>query len=199
MSIQKIDGKRLSQMILQGANNLTNNVQLVDALNVFPVPDGDTGTNMNLSMTSGAREVKANPSQHAGKVGVSLAKGLLMGARGNSGVILSQLFRGFSKSIEQKEELTTVDFAAALEAGVEAAYKAVMKPIEGTILTVARETGKYAVTVAKNKRDFVLFMEDVVKEANASLNRTPDLLPVLKQVGVVDSGGKGLVVVYEGF
>lgn len=186
-------------MILQGANNLTNNVQLVDALNVFPVPDGDTGTNMNLSMTSGAREVKANPSQHAGKVGVSLAKGLLMGARGNSGVILSQLFRGFSKSIEQKEELTTVDFAAALEAGVEAAYKAVMKPIEGTILTVARETGKYAVTVAKKQRDFVLFMEDVVKEANASLNRTPDLLPVLKQVGVVDSGGKGLVVVYEGF
>lgn len=137
-------------MIMQGANNLTNNVQLVDALNVFPVPDGDTGTNMNLSMTSGAREVKANPSQHAGKVGVSLAKGLLMGARGNSGVILSQLFRGFSKSIEQKEELTTVDFAEALEAGVEAAYKAVMKPIEGTILTVARETGKYAVTVAKN-------------------------------------------------
>lgn len=186
-------------MIMQGANNLTNNVQLVDALNVFPVPDGDTGTNMNLSMTSGAREVKANPSQHAGKVGVSLAKGLLMGARGNSGVILSQLFRGFSKSIEQKEELTTVDFAEALEAGVEAAYKAVMKPIEGTILTVARETGKYAVTVAKKRRDFVLFMEDVVKEANASLNRTPDLLPVLKQVGVVDSGGKGLVVVYEGF
>src|SRR6478672_10319397 len=156
-------------MIIQGANNLTNNVQLVDALNVFPVPDGDTGTNMNLSMTSGAREVKTNPSQHAGKVGVSLAKGLLMGARGNSGVILSQLFRGFSKSIEQKEVLTTVDFAAALEAGVETAYKAVMKPIEGTILTVARETGKYAVTVAKKQRDFVLFMEDVVKEANASL------------------------------
>ncbi|MEI4831063.1 DAK2 domain-containing protein [Bacillus sp. FJAT-53711] len=199
MSIQKIDGKRLAQMILQGANNLTNNVKLVDALNVFPVPDGDTGTNMNLSMTSGAREVKKNPSEHAGKVGVSLAKGLLMGARGNSGVILSQLFRGFSKSIEQKETLTTVDFADALEAGVETAYKAVMKPIEGTILTVARETSKHAVTVAKKQRDFVLFMEEVVKEANASLNRTPDLLPVLKQVGVVDSGGKGLVVVYEGF
>ncbi|PEZ05389.1 hypothetical protein CN326_14190 [Bacillus sp. AFS018417] len=199
MSIQKIDGKRLAQMILQGANNLTNNVKLVDALNVFPVPDGDTGTNMNLSMTSGAREVKKNPSEHAGKVGVSLAKGLLMGARGNSGVILSQLFRGFSKSIEQKEMLTTVDFADALEAGVGTAYKAVMKPIEGTILTVARETSEYAVTVAKKQRDFVLFMEEVVKEANASLNRTPDLLPVLKQVGVVDSGGKGLVVVYEGF
>ncbi|MGF9965555.1 DAK2 domain-containing protein [Bacillus rhizoplanae] len=199
MSIQKIDGKRLAQMILQGANNLTNNVKLVDALNVFPVPDGDTGTNMNLSMTSGAREVRKNPSEHAGKVAMSLAKGLLMGARGNSGVILSQLFRGFSKSIEQKETLTTVDFADALEAGVETAYKAVMKPIEGTILTVARETSKHAVTVAKKQRDFVLFMEEVVKEANASLNRTPDLLPVLKQVGVVDSGGKGLVVVYEGF
>lgn len=199
MSIQKIDGKRLAQMIMQGANNLTNNVKLVDALNVFPVPDGDTGTNMNLSMTSGAREVKANPSSHAGKVGMSLAKGLLMGARGNSGVILSQLFRGFSKSIEQKETLTTVDFANALDAGVETAYKAVMKPIEGTILTVARETAKHAVTIAKKQSDFILFMEEVVKEANASLNRTPDLLPVLKQVGVVDSGGKGLVVVYEGF
>ncbi|CAM4025098.1 hypothetical protein BAMA_08635 [Bacillus manliponensis] len=199
MSIQKIDGKRLAQMIIQGANNLTNNVKLVDALNVFPVPDGDTGTNMNLSMTSGAREVKTNPSSHAGKVGMSLAKGLLMGARGNSGVILSQLFRGFSKSIEQKETVTTVDFANALDAGVETAYKAVMKPIEGTILTVARETGKHAVALAKKQSDFVLFMEEVVKEANASLNRTPDLLPVLKQVGVVDSGGKGLVVVYEGF
>ncbi|WP_369902986.1 DAK2 domain-containing protein [Bacillus manliponensis] len=199
MSIQKIDGKRLAQMIIQGANNLTNNVKLVDALNVFPVPDGDTGTNMNLSMTSGAREVKTNPSSHAGKVGMSLAKGLLMGARGNSGVILSQLFRGFSKSIEQKETVTTVDFANALDAGVETAYKAVMKPIEGTILTVARETGKHAVAIAKKQSDFVLFMEEVVKEANASLNRTPDLLPVLKQVGVVDSGGKGLVVVYEGF
>lgn len=199
MSIQKIDGKRLAQMIMQGANNLTNNVKLVDALNVFPVPDGDTGTNMNLSMTSGAREVKKNPSLHAGKVGMSLAKGLLMGARGNSGVILSQLFRGFSKSIEQKETLTTVDFANALDAGVETAYKAVMKPIEGTILTVARETGKHAVAIAKKQNDFILFMEEVVKEANASLNRTPDLLPVLKQVGVVDSGGKGLVIVYEGF
>ncbi|WP_028398973.1 DAK2 domain-containing protein [Ectobacillus panaciterrae] len=199
MSIKQIDGKRLAQMIIQGANNLTNNVKLVDALNVFPVPDGDTGTNMNLSMTSGAREVKNNISDHAGKVGASLAKGLLMGARGNSGVILSQLFRGLSKSIEQKAVLTTADFAQGLEAGVETAYKAVMKPIEGTILTVAKDTAKRAAVIAKKQDDFVLFMEEVVKEANASLNRTPDLLPVLKQVGVVDSGGKGLCVVYEGF
>ena len=199
MSIQKIDGKRLSQMIIQGANNLTNNVQLVDALNVFPVPDGDTGTNMNLSMTSGAREVKANPSQHAGKVGVSLAKGLLMGARGNSGVILSQLFRGFSKSIEQKEELTTVDFAAALEAGVEAAYKAVMKPVEGTILTVANDSAKIALQAAEKSDDIVYVMDKVVEEARASLDRTPELLPVLKEVGVVDSGGQGLAFIYEGF
>ncbi|MFD3445461.1 DAK2 domain-containing protein [Microbacteriaceae bacterium 4G12] len=199
MSIKKIDGKRFAQMIMQGATNLTNNVKLVDALNVFPVPDGDTGTNMNLSMTSGAREVKNNISDHVGKVGASLAKGLLMGARGNSGVILSQLFRGFAKSIEQKADLTTTDFAQGLEAGVETAYKAVMKPIEGTILTVARETAKQSLVIAKKQDDFVLFMEEVVKEANASLNRTPDLLPVLKQVGVVDSGGKGLCVVYEGF
>ncbi|MDG4655895.1 DAK2 domain-containing protein [Ectobacillus antri] len=199
MSMKQIDGQRFAQMIIQGANNLTNNMKLVDALNVFPVPDGDTGTNMNLSMTSGAKEVKNNISDHAGKVGVSLAKGLLMGARGNSGVILSQLFRGLSKSIEQKAVLTTVDFAQGLEAGVETAYKAVMKPIEGTILTVAKDTAKKAVAIAKKQDDFVLFMEEVVKEANASLNRTPDLLPVLKQVGVVDSGGKGLCVVYEGF
>ncbi len=199
MSIKQIDGKRLAQMILQGATNLTNNVKLVDSLNVFPVPDGDTGTNMNLSMTSGAKEVQGNVSDHAGKVGASLAKGLLMGARGNSGVILSQLFRGFAKAIEQKERLTTVDFAQGLEAGVETAYKAVMKPIEGTILTVAKDTAKRAVTAAKKQTDFISFMEEVVQEANASLNRTPDLLPVLKQVGVVDSGGKGLCIVYEGF
>lgn len=199
VSIKLIDGKRFAQMIMQGANNLTNNVKVVDALNVFPVPDGDTGTNMNLSMTSGAREVRKSKMDHAGEVGVRLAKGLLMGARGNSGVILSQLFRGFSKAIENKEVLSTVDFAQGFEAGVETAYKAVMKPVEGTILTVAKDTAKKATIVSQTEDDFVSFMEEVVKEANASLNRTPDLLPVLKQVGVVDSGGKGLCVVYEGF
>nr|WP_239534535.1 DAK2 domain-containing protein [Priestia taiwanensis] len=186
-------------MVIQGAANLSKNVKLVDALNVFPVPDGDTGTNMNLSITSGAKEVRNNVSEHIGKVGQSFAKGLLMGARGNSGVILSQLFRGFSKSIESKETITTAEFAAALEAGVDTAYKAVMKPIEGTILTVARETAKKSVGIAKKQKEFIPFMEEVLKEANASLDRTPDLLPVLKEVGVVDSGGKGLVCVYEGF
>lgn len=199
MSIKRIDGKLFADMVIQGANNLTKNVKFVDSLNVFPVPDGDTGTNMNLSITSGAKEVKEKPNSHVGKVGQSFAKGLLMGARGNSGVILSQLFRGFSKSIEAKETISTTDFAHGLEAGVETAYKAVMKPIEGTILTVARETAKKAVAIAKTHEEFIPFLEETIIEANASLNRTPDLLPVLKQVGVVDSGGQGLVLVYEGF
>lgn len=186
-------------MVIKGANHLSAHAKLVDALNVFPVPDGDTGTNMNLSMTSGAKEVKINVQPHIGKVGSALSKGLLMGARGNSGVILSQLFRGFSKAIEQKAEINGKDFAAALQSGVETAYKAVMKPVEGTILTVAKDAAKKAVQVAKNEDNIIAIMDEVVKEAKASLNRTPDLLPVLKEVGVVDSGGQGLVFVYEGF
>jgi uncharacterized protein len=199
VSITTLDGKRFAKMVLLGATHLSNNAKMVDALNVFPVPDGDTGTNMNLSMTSGAKEVKNNVTPHIGKVGTSLARGLLMGARGNSGVILSQLFRGFSKAIEQKETLTAVEFAHAFENGVETAYKAVMKPVEGTILTVAKDAAKRAVDVAKNETDIIIVMEELVKEAKASLDRTPDLLPVLKEVGVVDSGGQGLLLVYEGF
>lgn len=199
VSIKSIDGKRFAEMIIQGTNQLAANAKYVDALNVFPVPDGDTGTNMNLSMTSGAKEVKSHVQDHIGKVGMALSKGLLMGARGNSGVILSQLFRGFARSIEQKSEITAKDFAAAFEAGVETAYKAVMKPVEGTILTVAKDSAKKAVHVAKKQEDLVVIMEEVLKEAKASLERTPDLLPVLKEVGVVDSGGQGLVFVYEGF
>ncbi|MCH1623823.1 DAK2 domain-containing protein [Ferdinandcohnia quinoae] len=199
MSITTLDGKRFAEMVILGASHLSNNAKMVDALNVFPVPDGDTGTNMNLSMTSGAKEVKNNVSVHIGKVGSSLARGLLMGARGNSGVILSQLFRGFSKAIEQKEIINTIDFAQALQNGVETAYKAVMKPVEGTILTVAKDAAKHATEVATKEKDFVALMTEVVKEAQASLNRTPDLLPVLKEVGVVDSGGQGLLLVYEGF
>ncbi|KIP22505.1 DAK2 domain-containing protein [Anoxybacillus ayderensis] len=199
MGVTTLDGKRFAQMILQGATHLANNAKTVDALNVFPVPDGDTGTNMNLSMTSGAKEVKNHVSDHIGKVASALAKGLLMGARGNSGVILSQLFRGFAKAIEQKNEINSKEFAAALEAGVQTAYKAVMKPVEGTILTVAKDAAKRAVTVAKKETDIIVVMTEVLKEAKASLKRTPDLLPVLKEVGVVDSGGQGLVFVYEGF
>ncbi|UAC49355.1 DAK2 domain-containing protein [Bacillus aquiflavi] len=199
MSITLLDGKRFAEMVIQGANHLAANAKMVDALNVFPVPDGDTGTNMNLSMTSGAKEVKNNVQGHIGKVGASLSKGLLMGARGNSGVILSQLFRGFAKAIEKKQEIDGKEFAGAFEAGVETAYKAVMKPVEGTILTVAKDAAKRAVQVAKRQTDIVKIMEEIVAEAKASLDRTPELLPVLKSVGVVDSGGQGLLLVYEGF
>ncbi|MGE7767673.1 DAK2 domain-containing protein [Peribacillus sp. NPDC096540] len=199
MSITSLNGKRFAEMIIQGANHLAANAQMVDALNVFPVPDGDTGTNMNLSMTSGAKEVQNNVQEHIGKVGTSLSRGLLMGARGNSGVILSQLFRGFAKAIEHKSEINSEEFAQAFEAGVQTAYKAVMKPVEGTILTVAKDAAKQAVSSAAKHQDLIQVMEEIVTEANASLKRTPDLLPVLKEVGVVDSGGQGLVFVYEGF
>ncbi|MGQ9007341.1 DAK2 domain-containing protein [Bacillus stercoris] len=199
MSIRTLDGRTFAEMILAGAQNLSQNASAVDALNVFPVPDGDTGTNMNLSMTSGAREVEQMDTDDIGKVGSALSKGLLMGARGNSGVILSQLFRGFSKSIETKKEINALEFAAALQAGVDMAYKAVMKPVEGTILTVAKDAAKKAMTLAEKETDITALMTAVTEEAEASLNRTPELLPVLKEVGVVDSGGKGLLCVYEGF
>ncbi len=199
MSITSIDGNRFAQMIIHGANHLSANAQLVDALNVFPVPDGDTGTNMNLSMTSGSKEVQKNKQDHIGKVAAAFSKGLLMGARGNSGVILSQLFRGFAKQIEDQPVLTSIEFADALKAGVTSAYKAVMKPVEGTILTVAKDAANKAVATAKSTSNIVDVMNAVLEEAKASLERTPDLLPVLKEVGVVDSGGQGLVYVYEGF
>lgn len=199
MSITTLDGKHFARMIQSGAQNLQNNVEFVDALNVFPVPDGDTGTNMNLSMSSGAKEVGTKETENIGEVGQLLARGLLMGARGNSGVILSQLFRGFAKSIERKTVVDSEEFAAAFQAGVETAYKAVMKPIEGTILTVAKEAAENALNIAKTEKDVTLVMKAVLEEAKASLKRTPDLLPVLKEVGVVDSGGQGLVIIYEGF
>ncbi|PLV34307.1 DAK2 domain protein [Bacillus subtilis subsp. subtilis] len=199
MSIRTLDGRTFAEMILAGAQNLSQNASAVDALNVFPVPDGDTGTNMNLSMTSGAREVEQMDTDDIGKVGSALSKGLLMGARGNSGVILSQLFRGFSKNIETKKEINALEFAAALQAGVDMAYKAVMKPVEGTILTVAKDATKKAMILAEKETDITALMTAVTEEAEASLNRTPELLPVLKEVGVVDSGGKGLLCVYEGF
>ncbi|MGO4887823.1 DAK2 domain-containing protein [Anaerobacillus sp. MEB173] len=199
MTILKLEGKKFAQMIIEGANNLTIHVKKVDALNVFPVPDGDTGTNMNLSMTSGVKEVKQKLSEHVGHVATTFSKGLLMGARGNSGVILSQLFRGFAKAVEDKEIIDAKQFAKAFDLGVETAYRAVMKPVEGTILTVAKDAAKQAVNTAKNEEDIIIIMSELLKEARASLKRTPDLLPVLKEVGVVDSGGQGLVYIYEGF
>ncbi|MFJ8063861.1 DAK2 domain-containing protein [Psychrobacillus sp. NPDC096426] len=194
-----INGIQFADMVKMGAHHLFQNADYVDALNVFPVPDGDTGTNMNLSMTSGAKETAAHSGEHIGKTAQSLSKGLLMGARGNSGVILSQLFRGFGKSVEQYETLNAKQFAQALNYGVETAYKAVMKPVEGTILTVAKDAAKKAVVVSETEDDIRELMAAIVEEAKQSLNRTPDLLPVLKEVGVVDSGGQGLVFVYEGF
>lgn len=199
MTLETLDGQTFTAMVLSGANHLTNNADRIDALNVFPVPDGDTGTNMNLSMTSGVKEVKAINSNHVFEVCGAFAKGLLMGARGNSGVILSQIFRGFSNGVGKKELMTTADLAIAFHTGVETAYKAVMKPVEGTILTVAKDAAKCAVDIAENEKDIIKFMEQVLQAAKESLQRTPDLLPVLKEVGVVDSGGQGLVIIYEGF
>lgn len=197
--MDKIDGLMFRRMILSGARNLKKNADYVDSLNVFPVPDGDTGTNMNLSMSSGAAEVEPLDDTHIGNVGKHFSKGLLMGARGNSGVILSQLFRGFSKAIEAKEEIDADDFIEALKQGVNTAYKAVMKPVEGTILTVAKDAGKKAEEFNGTDVSMVELITATLEEAKASLKRTPDLLPVLKEVGVVDSGGQGLVYVYEGF
>lgn len=199
VGLNRLDGVALSNMIANGAANLSQNADYVDSLNVFPVPDGDTGTNMNLTMTSGAKEVAAMNTSDIAEVSSKFARGLLMGARGNSGVILSQLFRGFGKAVEGKTELTTIDFAEALKRGVDTAYKAVMKPVEGTILTVAREAADEALLASESTSDFTEFMKRVIVEAKASLDRTPNLLPVLKEVGVVDSGGQGLLVIYEGF
>ncbi|WP_430536476.1 DAK2 domain-containing protein [Listeria rocourtiae] len=199
MSMYQLNGEKLAAMIAAGAENLAKNADFVDSLNVFPVPDGDTGTNMNLSMTSGAQEVGRNSLSTVGSVGSSLAKGLLMGARGNSGVILSQLFRGFSKSIEGKTELNTKELAAAFTAGVETAYKAVMKPVEGTILTVAREAAKAGVIAAKESEDIEFVMQQILDKGRIVLAKTQEMLPVLKEVGVVDSGGQGLIIIYEGF
>lgn len=186
-------------MILAGAERLEKNAELINSLNVFPVPDGDTGTNMKMTFNSGADYVRQSSETHVGELAQVLAKGLLMGARGNSGVILSQIFRGFSKAIAKENTLSASTFAKAFVGGVESAYKAVMKPVEGTILTVARESALAGEEKATETDDIIEVLEAIVTEGAASLERTPDLLPVLKQVGVVDSGGKGLLTIYEGF
>ncbi|HBF4286689.1 DAK2 domain-containing protein [Clostridioides difficile] len=196
--IQYIDGKRLREMFISGANNLQNNKDLVDKLNVFPVPDGDTGTNMSLTISYALKELAKVENDNISDIGKALSKGSLMGARGNSGVILSQIIRGIAKSIEGKSKLSTEDLAKAFKNGSDTAYKAVIKPIEGTILTVVRESGEFAIKTAKKEKDVVKFLSMLVKESNSSLERTPDLLKNLKEAGVVDSGGKGLVLIYEG-
>lgn len=197
--VSTINGKLFADMIIQGAQNLSKHADLVDSLNVYPVPDGDTGTNMNLTMTSGREAVEHNSSNHIGALGKTFSKGLLMGARGNSGVILSQIFRGFCKALEENEEINAQQLAESIQAGVDTAYKAIMKPVEGTILTVAKDAGSAAIDKAQSTEDCLELMSFVVESAKESLDNTPNLLPVLKEVGVVDSGGKGLVLVYEGF
>lgn len=199
MKIEQLKGQTFKDMIQVGAQRLNEQAEYVNSLNVFPVPDGDTGTNMNMSFTSGAQRVEQSASQHVGEIAVDLAKGLLMGARGNSGVILSQLFRGFSKSVESLETLNAQQFAAGFTHGVETAYKAVMKPVEGTILTVARLAAKAGEEKSKETTDVIEVMRAIIAGGQKALESTPDLLPVLKEVGVVDSGGQGLMFVYQGF
>lgn len=194
-----IKAKAFREMFVSGANNLQNSKDLVDKLNVFPVPDGDTGTNMSLTISYAMKELEKVGEDDITKIAKALSKGSLMGARGNSGVILSQIIRGIGKSVEGKEKLSTVDLAKALKGGSDTAYKAVIKPVEGTILTVIRETAEYAVKLAKRENNIEKFLGKVVREANVSLENTPNLLKNLKDTGVVDSGGKGLTLILEGF
>ncbi len=199
MGLQTIDKETWVNMVTMGANFLAQQREAINNLNVFPVPDGDTGTNMNLSMSSGLNEMNKLSSDALTDYVHAFSKGLLMGARGNSGVILSQLFRGFSQFQYETNEINLKDFANALSKGVEIAYQSVTNPQEGTILTVAKDMANKALEEAKKSNQFIPFMEEIVKEGKRSLERTPELLPILKEVGVVDSGGKGLVVIYEGF
>lgn len=189
----------LQEMVQAASTRLNKQAEYVNSLNVFPVPDGDTGTNMGMTIENGAKEVADKPANTVGEVAQILSKGLLMGARGNSGVITSQLFRGFGQSVKDLEEMTGVDLAHALQAGVEVAYKAVMKPVEGTILTVSRGAATAALKKSEETDDAIEVMRATVEGAKAALAKTPDMLPVLKEVGVVDSGGQGLVYIYEGF
>lgn len=196
-----INGQVLKAMLESGCNNLNNKKSEVDALNVFPVPDGDTGTNMSLTFTNGISEVRKSGSDSLPVVAKTLSRGLLMGARGNSGVILSQIFRGFYQAVKEKEEVSIPEFAEALANGSRLAYKAVMRPVEGTILTVIREASEAGTAFAEENpdADYQTYMTRVCEAASTSLQNTPELLPVLKEAHVVDSGGSGLLAVLEGF
>ena len=200
IQVHSIDGLLLREMVLAGAALLEKNREAVDALNVFPVPDGDTGTNMSLTMSSATREINSKEFTSAGEAAEALSKGALRGARGNSGVITSQLYRGFAKALKGVEKITPVEFAAALQKGVETAYKAVMKPKEGTILTVARTIAEDAVRQAQlAPNDYDALFTVILQSGDAILKRTPEMLPVLKQAGVVDAGGYGLLLIYTGY
>ncbi|MCF1777058.1 DAK2 domain-containing protein [Lactobacillus jensenii] len=199
MVLTVIKSKQFRDMVRVATHRMGKNKEYVNNLNVFPVPDGDTGTNMNLTMESGARAVSECQSTSVGELVEALAKGMLMGARGNSGVITSQLFRGMYKATVGKEALNAQELADAFSNGVATAYKAVMKPVEGTILTVARVAAEDGKNAANDSDDVEVVMKAIVEGAKRALKTTPDLLPVLKEVGVVDSGGQGLLFIYEGF
>ena len=196
--IKVLDGSMLKKAFLSGANNLENNKKMVDDLNVFPVPDGDTGTNMSMTVMAAARQIAAIDTNSISKVAEIIASASLRGARGNSGVISSQLFRGFYKGLNKLDEVNSVQLAEAFKKANETAYKAVMKPTEGTILTVSRETADFAVKIAPKTPDIAEFISLVAQHARTVLNKTPDMLPVLKQAGVVDAGGMGLVTILDG-
>ena len=198
MEIQTIDASLLAKMFLSGAKNLEAKKEWINELNVFPVPDGDTGTNMTMTIMSAANAVKELDNADMKTVVKAISSGSLRGARGNSGVILSQLFRGFAKVVSGYDEVTVDIISEAFEKAVQTAYKAVMQPKEGTILTVARGAADKAVSMKGRTKDIVAFCEAVIAEAEATLAKTPDMLPVLKQAGVVDSGGQGLVCVLQG-
>ena len=199
MGLNIIDAKMLSKMFLAGAKNLEHKKEWINELNVFPVPDGDTGTNMSMTIMSAAKEVAAIAEPEMVSLAKAISSGSLRGARGNSGVILSQLFRGFTKVIKEYDEINAAILASACDKAVETAYKAVMKPKEGTILTVAKGAAKRANDLAMaGERDLEIFIGEIIKEAEAVLAQTPEMLPVLKQAGVVDSGGQGLVEVLKG-
>ena len=198
--MDQLTGKSFKVLLESANNNLANQHKEIDALNVFPVPDGDTGTNMNLTFTSGVTQALALKTEDFAQITKTLSRGLLMGARGNSGVILSQIFRGVSQSVEGKTSVNALDLGAAFLRGSEVAYKAVMRPVEGTILTVVREASWYANDYVEKKEKPTIedYFEIFVKESEESLKRTPDLLPVLKEVGVLDSGGAGFVAILNG-
>ncbi len=198
MEIKSINAAMLKKMFLAGAANLEAKKEWINELNVFPVPDGDTGTNMSMTILSAAKEVDALANPDIKALAKAISSGSLRGARGNSGVILSQLFRGFTKVIAEYDVITVPVMARALEKATETAYKAVMKPKEGTILTVAKGAALKGMELAEQTTDLVAFSEAVIKEADRVLAKTPDMLPVLKQAGVVDSGGQGLVEVLRG-
>ncbi|HZJ89147.1 MAG TPA: DAK2 domain-containing protein [Bacilli bacterium] len=196
--MKTINGITLKEMFISGANHLYNNYPAIDALNVFPVPDGDTGMNMNLTVSSGAKEIVNSNNADVSWIAKAFSKGLLMGARGNSGVITSQIFRGFAQGIGERREINAVELSDAMLSGKEVAYKAVMRPVEGTMLTVIREAAEVLADNVDENWSVIKAFEFLLKEAQASLERTPDLLPILKEVGVVDSGGMGVVVIFEG-